>query len=185
METMNTYKSISLAQRRMEKFDKKVTWSEKLTDIKVITPQPSVLDNLKEIVFYEEEEDNLIEDTKPITFPKFLFASKKQQNLSQNSPHIPYILPQETQVWTSSKTMEYSDTNHCDKPRTSLVDIVSTSLENIQNKNSESFHQNPQSDYVAECPNQEIITQRTFDDERRSLEASLQKILGSKVAFVN
>eukprot|EP00092_Neocalanus_flemingeri_P059353 GFUD01070913.1.p1 GENE.GFUD01070913.1~~GFUD01070913.1.p1 ORF type:complete len:151 (-),score=35.55 GFUD01070913.1:113-565(-) len=150
METMSTYKSISLAQRRMEKFDKKVTWSEKLTDIKVITPQPSVLDNLKEVVFYEEEEDNLIEDKKPITFPTFLFASKKQQNSSQNSRHLPYNVPKETQVWTSSQAMDYSDTSHSDNPR--------TSLENIQNNKSDSFHQNPQSDYVAECPNQEIIT---------------------------
>eukprot|EP00092_Neocalanus_flemingeri_P104341 GFUD01133635.1.p1 GENE.GFUD01133635.1~~GFUD01133635.1.p1 ORF type:complete len:105 (+),score=20.84 GFUD01133635.1:82-396(+) len=66
METGNTYKSIFLAQRRMKKFNKK-TWSEKLTDIKVITPQPSVFGNLAEIVFYEEEEEDIIEEKRPLT----------------------------------------------------------------------------------------------------------------------
>ena len=49
-------------KKRQEKFDKKVTWSEKLTEIKMITPQPSKFENLTEIVFSEEEEDILNED---------------------------------------------------------------------------------------------------------------------------
>ena len=62
MDTAVTYNSISLAERRLDKFDKKVTWSEKLTYVKMITPQPSVFENLTEIVFSEEEEEILIDD---------------------------------------------------------------------------------------------------------------------------
>ena len=46
-----------LAEIRFRKFPKKVTRSENLTDVKVITPQPSVFDNFAGIVFLEEEED--------------------------------------------------------------------------------------------------------------------------------
>jgi len=37
--------------------DKRVTWSENLIDIKVMTPQTSVHENLTDIVITEEEED--------------------------------------------------------------------------------------------------------------------------------
>ena len=51
-----------LAQIRFRKFPKKVTWSKNLTDVKVMTPQPSVFDNFAVNVFLEEEEENLSED---------------------------------------------------------------------------------------------------------------------------
>ena len=53
---------------------KKVSWSENLTDVKVMTPQPSVFDNIAGIVFSEEEEveeedpEIMIKIKKPITF---------------------------------------------------------------------------------------------------------------------
>ena len=47
-----------LAQIRLRKFTKKVTWSENLTEVKVMTPQPSVFDNFAGNVFLEEEEEN-------------------------------------------------------------------------------------------------------------------------------
>ena len=53
----------------MDKLDKKVTWSENLTDVKIMTPQASVFHNLREIVFCEEDEETLTKETceyKPI-----------------------------------------------------------------------------------------------------------------------
>ena len=49
---------------------KRVTWSENLTDVKVMTPQPSVFDNFAGIVFLEEEEDEeiMIKIKTPLTF---------------------------------------------------------------------------------------------------------------------
>ena len=47
----------------MEKLDKKVTWKENLTDVKIMTPQASVFHNLREIVFCEEDEDAFTKDT--------------------------------------------------------------------------------------------------------------------------
>ena len=47
----------------MEKLDKKVSWSEKLTDVKVITTQPSTYEHLTQILEdpgEEEEEGKLI-----------------------------------------------------------------------------------------------------------------------------
>ena len=61
MEIVNTCRALS--GRRMEKLDKKVTWSENLTDVKIMTPQPSVFHNLREIVFFEEDEETLTKDT--------------------------------------------------------------------------------------------------------------------------
>jgi hypothetical protein len=46
----------------MEKLDKKVTWKENLTDVKIMTPQTSVFHNLREIVFCEEDEETLDKD---------------------------------------------------------------------------------------------------------------------------
>ena len=57
MET-NDKKSISAAKKRMEKFTKKVTWSNELTNVKLMTPELSKFDNLNKIIFYEEEEEN-------------------------------------------------------------------------------------------------------------------------------
>ena len=57
MDLVNTHRSLS--GRRMEKLDKKVTWSENLTDVKIMTPQPSVFHNLRDIVFCEEDEETL------------------------------------------------------------------------------------------------------------------------------
>ena len=51
---------------RFRKFPKKVTWSENLTDVKVMTPQPSVFDNFAGIVFLEEE--NFCQDNKQQKF---------------------------------------------------------------------------------------------------------------------
>ena len=61
MEIVNTCRALS--GRRMDKLDKKVTWSENLTDVKIMTPQPSVFHNLREIVFFEEDEETLTKDT--------------------------------------------------------------------------------------------------------------------------
>ena len=61
MEIVNTHRSLS--DRRMEKLDKKVTWKENLTDVKIMTPQASVFHNLREIVFCEEDEDAFTKDT--------------------------------------------------------------------------------------------------------------------------
>ena len=49
---------------------KKVTWSENLTYVKVMTPQPSLFDNFAGIVFLEEEEDQeiMIKIKTPLTF---------------------------------------------------------------------------------------------------------------------
>ena len=41
--------------------DKRVTWSDNLINIKVMTPQTSVNENLADITIYEEEED--VEET--------------------------------------------------------------------------------------------------------------------------
>ena len=60
MEIANTCRSLS--DRRMDKLDKKVTWKENLTDVKIMTPQASVFHNLREIVFREEDEEALDKD---------------------------------------------------------------------------------------------------------------------------
>ena len=41
----------------MGKIDKSVTWSENLTNIKMMTTQTSVMENMTDIVIYEEEEN--------------------------------------------------------------------------------------------------------------------------------
>ena len=51
-----------LAQIKFRKFPKKVTWSKNLTDVKVMTPRPSVFDNFAGIMILEEEEENFRED---------------------------------------------------------------------------------------------------------------------------
>ena len=38
---------------------KKVTWSKILTDVKILSPQPSVFDPFVGIVFLEEEEEEI------------------------------------------------------------------------------------------------------------------------------
>ena len=58
----STHNMKPLAEIRFRKFPKKVTWSENLTDVKVMTPQPSVFDNFAGIVFQEEEEESVCED---------------------------------------------------------------------------------------------------------------------------
>ena len=45
-----------------EKMGKKVTWSDNLTDVKVITPQPSVFQHFASHVFLEEEEEEYKEE---------------------------------------------------------------------------------------------------------------------------
>ena len=66
---------------------KKVTWSENLTDVKVITPQPSVFDNFAAIVFLEEEEEDQeirIKIKKPLTFSDSELISGNELNASGN-----------------------------------------------------------------------------------------------------
>ena len=41
--------------------DKTVTWSENLTNIKMMTPQTSVIENMTDIVIHEEEEEKVEE----------------------------------------------------------------------------------------------------------------------------
>ena len=48
-----------------KKCEKKVSWRNNLTDVKVITSPPGVFDNITEIVWLEEEEDNLMQDEDP------------------------------------------------------------------------------------------------------------------------
>ena len=50
-----------LAQIKFRKFPKKVTQSKNLTDVKVMTPRPSVFDNFAGIIFFEEDEENFSE----------------------------------------------------------------------------------------------------------------------------
>ena len=75
-----------LAQIRVTKFTKKVTWSENLTDVKVMTPQPSVFDNFAGIVFLEEEEEEDqeigIKIKKPLTFSDSEPISRIELNVS-------------------------------------------------------------------------------------------------------
>ena len=59
---MESTTNIKPLPKRFRKFPKKVTWSENLTDVNVMTPQPSVFDNFAGIVFLEDEEENLSED---------------------------------------------------------------------------------------------------------------------------
>eukprot|EP00092_Neocalanus_flemingeri_P037733 GFUD01041081.1.p1 GENE.GFUD01041081.1~~GFUD01041081.1.p1 ORF type:complete len:143 (-),score=34.14 GFUD01041081.1:51-479(-) len=111
---------------------------------------PGGLDDLPEIAFYGEEEGG---------------EEEKEDN-----------------IFEEDKPLTFLDTNYCDNI------IVLTSVENIHNLDCDSFHQNPQtyqnchcyklSDYGAECQNQEVISQRSFDDEMASLDASLQQIFG-------
>ena len=66
---------------------KKVTWSENLTDVKVMTPQPSVFDNFAGIVFLEEEEEEEdqeigIKIKKPLTFSDSEPISRIELNVS-------------------------------------------------------------------------------------------------------
>ena len=58
METSNTF---SLSEERLRKIDKTVTWSENLTNIKRMTPQTSVIENMTDIVIHEEEEEKVEE----------------------------------------------------------------------------------------------------------------------------
>ena len=65
---------------------KKVTWKENLTDVKVMTPQPSVFDNFAGIVFLEEEEEEDqeigIKIKKPLTFSDSEPISRIELNVS-------------------------------------------------------------------------------------------------------
>ena len=69
---------------------KKVTWSENLTDVKVITPQPSVFDNFAGIVFLEEEEvededqDVISKIKKPLTLSESELRQRNELNVSGN-----------------------------------------------------------------------------------------------------
>ena len=60
MESITNIKP--LTKIRFRKSPKRVTWSENLTDVKVMTPQPSVFDNFAGIIFFEEDEENFSED---------------------------------------------------------------------------------------------------------------------------
>ena len=60
METKE-YKPTSAAQRRAEKFGKKVTWSDQLTKVNILTPELSKFDKLFKVIFHEEEEENITE----------------------------------------------------------------------------------------------------------------------------
>ena len=53
---METTKTFPLSEDRLGKIEKSVTWSENLTNIKMMTPQTSVIENMTDIVIYEEEE---------------------------------------------------------------------------------------------------------------------------------
>ena len=65
---------------------KKVTWKENLTDVKVMTPQPSVFDNFAGIVFLEEEEEEDqeigIKIKKPLIFSDSEPISRIELNVS-------------------------------------------------------------------------------------------------------
>ena len=50
---METGKSNYTNQHKMEKLSKKVTWSENLTDVRMITPQPSVFEHFSSLVFLD------------------------------------------------------------------------------------------------------------------------------------
>ena len=62
METGKSFTSISFSSKRLGKFAKKVTWSEQLTDVRVMTPLPSVFEHFAGLVFLEEDEDQLYKD---------------------------------------------------------------------------------------------------------------------------
>ena len=64
METQKSLKSLKscCVISLPDKMVKKVTWSNNLTDVKVITPQPSVFQHFASHVFLEEEEEEYKEE---------------------------------------------------------------------------------------------------------------------------
>ena len=50
------------------KLSKKVTWSLQLIDVKVMTPQPTMYEQVADIIFLEEEEDMLEDEVKSENF---------------------------------------------------------------------------------------------------------------------
>ena len=146
MESTKPYKSIVLAHLRLEKFNKKVTWSDELTDVKVMTPQSSMFDNFAEIVFLEEEEESFIEDEGPPKFVQSNICDKSRTDLSDSL----------------STSKENIQCKNCER-------ILQT-LQCYQ-----SCHCYKTFDYVAQCQNMETITQTSFEEEKRNLDQSLQK----------
>ena len=56
--------------QRRAKFSKRVTWSHQLTDVKVMTPQPTLFEEVADIIFMEEDEDMIEDDQTTETFGK-------------------------------------------------------------------------------------------------------------------
>merc|ERR1712106_985988 len=69
------------------KTDKKVTWSENLINVKMMTPQTSVIENLTDIVI-EEEEENYIEVNEPTGFSQPSMNITESSSLSIQSQNI-------------------------------------------------------------------------------------------------
>ena len=55
---------------RRAKFSKRVTWSLQLTDVKVMTPQPTIFEEVADIIFMEKDEDMVEDDQTSETFGK-------------------------------------------------------------------------------------------------------------------
>ena len=66
----------------MEKLDKKVSWSENLTDVKVISTQPSMYEHLTDISEDPEEEEE------PCTDSETNLCNKSSKTL-MDSPKTP------------------------------------------------------------------------------------------------
>ena len=62
METGKSLKPIYTNQHKLEKLSKKVTWSENLTDVRILTPQPSVFEHFASLEFLEEEKYAFIKE---------------------------------------------------------------------------------------------------------------------------
>ena len=138
-----------------KKCEKKVSWRNNLTDVKVITPPPGVFDNITEIVWLEEEEDNLMQDEDPSILLKScinisdnprnnldncLQSTQKKDRTSQSHERFTDYFPQNDQFSKTSECMS---------------------------------------------GNQGAITGRKVEEKRRKLDVSLQQILGSKPLHVN
>jgi len=157
-DTSNSYKS--LGQRRLGKFDKKVTWSSKLTAVKVITPQPSWFDNLTDIAFTEEEEEDEDKDEDS------LISEEKEQF---------------TWITTNNHdNISIANENNFKKKEDNIY------LEKNQIEFCYDIHEN--SNHSSLVENEEKLPKTNYKNieaERDSLDKSLQLIFGTNLSKLN
>ena len=98
---METTKTLPLSEERLGKTDKTVTWSENLTNIKMMTPQTSVIENMTDIVIHEEEEENVEEPT--------TFQEPRRTFVDSMATHIENIQSKENNIQCLEKCYKSDD----------------------------------------------------------------------------